>query len=389
MSYSESDILILTANYGSGHRQVARALAESLHKSRPGLEFTILDYSAFLDPFIQRLTRAGYYHSIRHFPIGYHLYYQATDTLDPDSFWQRRLNHAGLAKFTRALSEIRPKVVVATFPLAAGVLSHLRKTGVLSVPVITVITDYVVHNQWIHPFTDHYIVASDEVADGLRQRGVPLSKIVASGIPVLPAYAKPWTPNEARRRLGLDPERKTLLFMGGGDGIFGLNPLNLLKDDGHQGIILTGRNKELYEQLSYVRESSPSWRVLGELDDAMLPMCAADLLVTKAGGVTVSEALALGLPMILVHPLPGQEVANARYLRRHRAALVSRDPKRTEAHIHHLLDNDAFRHAMGLNAERLGHPHSGEFGAALILQSLQGHINSPYAYTKARRENRG
>lgn len=391
MAYQNCDVLILTANYGSGHRQVARALSEAIGILEPSTSVTILDYFEFLDPFWEQCARIGYYKSIQHFPLGYQLYYHATNTMNSDSFLQRRLNRIGLPRFIDALQEIQPKIVIATFPIPAGVLSSLRGSGQLQVPVITVITDFVVHNSWIHPHTDLYLVASDEVAEGLYQRGVSPTKVVVTGIPILPSFCQPIDKLEARRCLGLDLERKTVLVMGGGDGIFGLDPLSLINGQtpAYQGIILTGKNRELYEKFRYLRDASPSWRTLGELSDALLPMCAADLLITKPGGITVSEALALGLPMVLAKPLPGQERVNARFLQRRHAALIARDSEQLQATIHRLLKDDLFRRLLAANSMRLRHPDSSYRGAEIVLQLMNQRHQRLSLVSGVRRNNRG
>lgn len=392
MPYQSCDVLILTASYGTGHSQVARALSCALQRLDPSLTVTILDYASFLDPFLEHFTRIGYYKSIQHFPLGYQLYYHATDSMNSDSFWQRRLNRMGLPRFLTALDELKPKVIAASFPLPAGVISQLKGSGEINVPLVTAITDFVSHNQWLHPHTDAYLVASTEVAEALHHRGVPSSKVSVTGIPILPGYTEPVEKSEARMRLGLDPDRKTVLVMGGGDGIFGLDPLSLINKGtpAYQGIILTGKNRELYEKFSIIRDTSTCWRVLGELDDAVLPMCAADLLVTKPGGITISEALSLALPMILARPLPGQERENTNYLKKRHAALVARDSEQLRATMHRLLQDDLFRRLLSANAKHLSHPDSSYRGAEIILNLMaQARQKNRPLLTNVRREYRG
>ncbi|HEY8463645.1 MAG TPA: glycosyltransferase [Bacillota bacterium] len=374
--YSEAcDILILSASYGGGHNQVARALTQALQNQASGIKITTVDYCELLFPLFNRLTQFGYTQSIRHFPVGYALYYQATGKISPDSFWQKSLNRMGYTELIVLVNKLRPKVIIATFPLPAGVLSKMKSSGDLDVPIVTVITDISVHSQWIHPYTDLYLVGSSEVAAGLVERGIDPSHIAVTGIPVLPEFAKRTTnPECLRRELGLRPDTKIVVFMGGSEGLFGTTNFHYLMTNIEtpvEALIITGSNYELYEKLQALNQAHPEIKITRYIENIAGVMEIASVLVTKAGGLTISEALAKGLPMIIYKPSPGQEEANAAYLQKHRAALIVKGERRLRAVIQRMVDDGQFCNRIRKNCLKLGKPNSAADCAKLVLQMIQ------------------
>jgi processive 1,2-diacylglycerol beta-glucosyltransferase len=385
------DILILSASYGGGHNQVARALTQALQIQAPGIKIITIDYSDLLAPLFSRITQFGYTQSLRHFPVGYALYYQATGKISPDSFWQKSLNRMGYTELIMLVNRLRPKVIISTFPLPAGVLSKMKSTGHLNVPNVTVITDISVHSQWIHPYTDLYLVGSDEVVTGLSTRGINPEKVVATGIPILPVFQKRYDQSKVRREFGLRPDTKLVLFMGGSEGIFGTtNFHDLIKNIKApvEAVVITGSNRELYEKLTAVNLHYPEIKIYSYVENVAGLMETATVLVTKAGGITVSEALAKGLPMIIYKPSPGQEEANAVYLRRHRAAIVAKGEQRLQAIIQRFVDDEPLQERFCHNCMILGKPDSAERGAKIILKMIQPGSNACLYSKGVRREIR-
>ncbi|TCL62026.1 monogalactosyldiacylglycerol synthase [Hydrogenispora ethanolica] len=392
MGKERCDILILSASYGGGHNQVARALTQALHMQAPGLRIITVDYCDLLFPLLNRFTQFSYNQSIRHFPVGYALYYQATGKISPDSFWQRRLNRMGYSELIMLVGRLEPRVIVSTFPIPAGVLSEMKEAGDLNVPVVTVITDICVHSQWIHPHTDLYLVGSGEVAKGLEERGIPRANIAVTGIPILPTYTRTVDREQVKRDLGYHPEDRLILFMGGNNGVFGTTQFHhLLRDlpPNIKALVLTGSNHELYEKLLPTAAKHRNIRICKYVDNTADLMSAADLLVTKAGGITISEALAKGLPMIIYKPTPGHEEANANYLWRHRAAIVAKSERRLKMAIGRLITDEAFRDHIRKNCLKNGTPDSALIGAKLVLNLLTPRARGTrYLKMTARREIR-
>jgi processive 1,2-diacylglycerol beta-glucosyltransferase len=309
--------LILSARFGGGHRSAAEALQAGWQKCVPMGDVQVVDYyDHFVSPMVTGAADIGYTQSVRLFPYGYKLFYQVTRDLRPDSSAQRWLNSIGRRGLDAYLDEHPADVVIGVHPTPCGALSHLRLTGKLHRPAVTVITDYTVHNQWIHPGTDLYLVGSDDVKEGLVGRGVLREKIIVTGIPIRVNTALLKQREALREKWGLKPDRPTVLVMTGAQGMM-RRPWRLFHTIASrpvQGFFLCGKDRALMARLKLMSDRYPDFRIMPFVRVVPELMCASDILISKAGGLTTSEALAMELPMIIFHPIPGQEYANRDYL---------------------------------------------------------------------------
>lgn len=358
------DVLLLSASYGAGHDQAAAAVCEGLAEIWPGCRTRQVDYLTLLDPTLQRLTQSLYIWSVKHFPIGWAAFYHGTSALAPHSGWQRRLNSLGLPGLRALIDAHRPRAIVCTYPLQLGVLSELRRRGESIPRLIAIITDHTIHSQWIHPHVDLYCVSAPEVAAGLAARGVPRSRIRVTGLPVRRAFRQPIERSLARAQLGLRPNEAHVLLVGGAYGMLGGVPaacraLSRLKAD-FRLTVVCGRDLELRENLEEIAASSEGnhIRVLGYVREIDELMAAADLLVGKAGGMTTSEALAMGLPLVIYRAIPGQEEANASYLCRHGAAVMATTTSDLCSCVGRLLAQPGERAAMSRACHDLARPEA-------------------------------
>lgn len=312
-------ILILTGDLGDGHKQAARALAEAAGFVGPNVQTEVVDFMEWTHPHLHGFNRFCYMQWVQKFPSIYGYLFQKTREFNSLSNLFKKIRFFGLSRMLSLLHTVRPSVVVSTFPSAAAAMSVLKTNGWTDVPTVTVITDHTDHSYWIHPGTDRYIVGSGHVRNALRRNGVPDSRITVTGIPVRQPFAREYDRRALCRRYGLDPELPTVLAMGGGDGLIGRDLAELLKGGAlpapMQFIFVCGRNLKLKQLLENELSQSPH-RILvtGYVDYIHELMAVSDLLVTKPGGLTTSEALSLELPMVLYKPLPGQEEDNAAYL---------------------------------------------------------------------------
>lgn len=335
-------VLILSASYGEGHQQAALAVRDALIELQPGVDVRIVDYLEMVHPMLNSFARYAYLKSVRFAPALYGLFYNGTSRIAPSSLLQRRLNHLGLDDLEAYLREYSPDAVLSTFPTPAGVMSLLKERGLTSIPNATVITDHAIHNQWIHKCTDHYFVGSELVKKGLVQRGVPPERITTTGIPIRPAFLAPSNQAAIRAKLGLDERRPTVLIMGGAYGVLGdivqICEELFQSENLGQMIVVCGRNEKLRVQIDLLaREArNPVW-VFGFTREVHELMAVSNLIVTKAGGLTISEALAMELPMLLYRPIPGQETQNAAFLVKSRVAVLARTRKEVVTHVHRLL----------------------------------------------------
>jgi processive 1,2-diacylglycerol beta-glucosyltransferase len=368
-------LLVLSATYGGGHQRVAEVLQAAWRERLPRARVEVLDFfERFVNPALNRLTRTLYVQSVRHAPRLWGAFYDATGQIRPDSPTQRLINRLGKRRLLAYLEEHGPDLVVHVHPTPAGSMSELKAEGQAAQPSGVVITDYAIHSQWIHPHVDLYCVASEEVAAGLVDRGIPPERIRVTGIPVDPRFAGPLDRASVAARLGLDPARTTVLVMAGAyamlGGVVEVHRVLLSLPQRVQCVFICGRDAALVERLRQRSRRRPDVHVHGFVDNVHEWMAASDLLITKAGGITVSEALVRELPMVIYRPIPGQEEWNTRMLATAGAAQVARGPEELRRLLERLLQDPAALEGMRRAARRIRRPHAAREAADVLLQLL-------------------
>ncbi|GGJ09904.1 galactosyldiacylglycerol synthase [Alicyclobacillus cellulosilyticus] len=366
-------VLLLTASFGDGHNQAAFAVAEAL--AQGGDVVKVVDYVEWLHPAVRSFAKFSLLQGVQKAPALYGLFYRSMSRIHPTSSLQRQLNHLGMSHMKRWLAQFRPDVVASTFPTPTGVLSELRGMQYTSVRSAAIVTDYTAHRQWVQVHTDAYFVASDSVKQELLAYGVPEDRIFVTGIPVRSRFGEARVEalramrDELRRRHGLRSDQPLILMMGGGAGLFGDMPAweQVMQDLPAQFVIICGHNDRLQRKLAGL--ASERIRVLGYTQNVDEWMAMADLLITKAGGITVTEALAMGLPMLLYRPIPGQERENARFVIRAGAARLAEDVRSATQILQELVSRpdvlaDMRRHALAQ------HVHGGAERIAAHLRRL-------------------
>ena len=185
MNDNEKDkILILSATFGDGHKQVAKAISEAVEYTLPNASPIILDIMEWIHPYLYPVSLFVYKRGIKRFPQVYSYFYKKTRVKNSFSTKLNSLFTFGLQTMLEVIQRIKPRVVVSTYPFAAGIISKLKEQGLINIPAVTIITDYTDHSYWIHPYTDLYIVGSNQVRDRLISLGIEDDKIKDTGIPV-------------------------------------------------------------------------------------------------------------------------------------------------------------------------------------------------------------
>lgn len=337
-------VLIFSATFGAGHVRAAEAIIESIRTIEPDAEIKHLDCWAILNKGFNAVARDFYIGMIKRTPKLWGKLYYGTAKISPDSVLQRFLDNTGHSKYLEYIHSFRPDLIVCTYPTVAGVIARLRAKKTVQVPLVVVITDYTVHNQWIHTGVDLYIVGSKEIYDDFAARGIDPDRIKVTGIPVSPRFESSLDRHQIRQELGLRPNRPTCLIMGGAYGV--LSDLKgLCQTLAHtpvpaQAIVVCGRDKHLYKSLDSVIEDAVNPVVrFGFVRNVEELMSAADIVITKAGGLTVSEALTKRLPLIIYKPIPGQEQENAAFLERIGAGRTARNKEELEKTLLCLLEH--------------------------------------------------
>ena len=325
-------ILILYGTAGIGHKKAAIAIKEAFTEKGEKDAF-LADALDYTNPLFKYLYGASYLFMISKMPVIWGFFYYTLDNpfvyalLWPFRRFNNWINSFNFVKF---LLKEAPQTVIVTHFFALDVIAHLKKRKLLNTKLIAVMTDYRSHTFWLSPYVDRYAVASEYSKRDLVKRGIPAEKILVSGIPCEKAFTAKYDRSRLSLKLNLDPDRKTVFLLGGG---FGVGPIQkMVKSlDGAPGdfqcIVVCGYNPPLYGSLKeFAKTARHKIHVLSFVDNVHELMACSDVLVSKSGGITVTEALNAELPMVVIRPVPGQETRNYRFLRDNNACLRINDP---------------------------------------------------------------
>ncbi|AJY77925.1 hypothetical protein VN24_21780 [Paenibacillus beijingensis] len=323
--YRDPKIIILYASYGDGHLQVAKALKRRLELTGCR-QVQMIDLMAAAHPVLDALTKFTYLKCSVFFPSLYGWSYQLSNKPGMAGWLTSRLHSLCIRAMRQIVKREMPDAVIQTYPMLA--MSELRGRSGAAVPTFTVVTDFVYHGNWIHPETDRYFVATSDLKAAMVQGGVRSERIEVTGIPIRDSF-KYRVPNESiYARYNLQPSRSYVLIMAGAYGVFTnikkmVHQLSAI--EGTELLLVCGRNETLLRRMQTDCAPLPNVRVFGYVEQIQELMSVASCIVTKAGGVTLSESLAMLLPVIIYRPVPGQEKGNADYLRQEGSALIVND----------------------------------------------------------------
>jgi len=356
-------VLILSASAGAGHVRAAEALEHAFADLGAAREVLHLDALRFTNKVFRTLYSRAYLELVDHAPDVLGWLYDWLDT--PWAKERRRLawDKLNTRPLVKALERNRPDLVICTHFLPAEIISWLKAKHRLACPQAIVVTDFDVHAMWLCHHFEQYFVAIEETREHLVRLGIPAERVTVSGIPIDPAFAVAKDKTAMRRKLGLAPDRTTVLLSAGG---FGVGPIehavtNLL-DLVHpaQIVVVCGRNAELKERLDARAAEAAGERnplvVVGYTTAMDEYMSAADVLIGKPGGLTTSEALAKDLLLVIVNPIPGQEERNSDHLLEQGAAIRCNNLPVLAYKIDRLLDDPSRMAAMRASARRLARP---------------------------------
>jgi processive 1,2-diacylglycerol beta-glucosyltransferase len=321
-------VLFLYISMSSGHQRAANAIEEALSLLAPSWETSGVDAFSFAYPTIGKLIARTYLEILRHTPVLWDFVYDNPDVETATREIREVLNLISRRKMRSLIKTHNPAALVCTQAVPCSVFAAEKRNGKLHIPLIAVITDFAIHSYWVHPEVDLYCVASEEARRYLIHQGLSASKIAVTGIPISPSFLQRFPREQVRAELDLDPNRPTVLVMGGSQGLGPLQEMvDHLQSYSFQIVVTAGVDRDLFRHLQKRYAKDRRVRVFGYTKMVNSLMDAADLLITKPGGLTSSEALAKNLPMIICNPIPGQEERNARYLLKQGVAEEAHEPE--------------------------------------------------------------
>ena len=305
-------ILIITGSFGNGHMQVTQSIVNQLNEMNLD-HLSVIQHDLFMEahPIMTSICKKWYINSFKYFRNMYkRFYYSRPNELDKCFY-----KYYGLNKLINLLIKEKPDLILLTFP--TPVMSVLTEQFNINIPIATVMTDYRMHKNWITPDSQRYYVATKDTKQDFVEAGVPASHIKVTGIPIADKFEEPINKEAWLAKHHLDPNKPTILMSAGAFGVskgfdYMINEI-LDKSPHSQVVMICGRSKELKRSLKSKFKDNPSVLILGYTNYMNEWMASSQLMITKPGGITISEGLTRCIPMIFLNPAPGQELENAHY----------------------------------------------------------------------------
>ncbi len=353
--------LIFSITAGQGHNQTAKVMSEHLNKN--GIEYEYINIYKYINPVLSESVSKLYLMSTKNMPKIYGEGYRMCEKRDRavTNVLPKLTNTILGRKLIKYIKSENPDFIICTHVFAALLVTYLIDNIGNDVKTIGIVTDFTIHPYWEDTCLDYYVTASEMLTHQGVKKGIPKEKFKAFGIPIDPKFANNKTKEEACRELNI-PCKDTILVMSGSMG-FG-NIVNEIKEldkinFDYQIVTICGNNKKLKEQIDNL-DMTKSIYNYGYVNNVDVFMDAADCIVTKPGGLTTSEALAKGVPMIMNNPVPGQEDRNVEFLLNSGAAMKVSDTFHIDDAIYQLFLNEDRRKILATSIESLRKPNSTE-----------------------------
>lgn len=366
--------MYITSN--SGHYRSSLAIESALKTLSPGIVTMNINGFAYTNPFFEKLINRTYMSVIRNKPEVWEYLYDNPKVLKSVQGLRNAIHKSNSKKLKVLIQdEFKPDAVVCTQAFPCGMVADYKKYLGLGLPLFGVLTDHAPHSYWLFDNVDYYIVPSEVSRSHFVKNGVDDKRIRVFGIPISQRFGERREKEDMREKLGLDRGKYTILIMGGSQG---LGPVEKMVDAlersplDFQIMAVCGINKRLHGAL--VKKASRHKKkmlVFGLTENVDELMEASDVIVTKPGGLTTSEALAKNLPMVIIHPIPGQETKNTDFLLQQGVALRAEDEGDVAALAQELFSNSVKLDEMKKKIDLIKKPNSAMDTAQLILSAIK------------------
>lgn len=370
-------IILMYISEVSGHHSAAVAIERAIKTLSPGAEILNINAFNYTNPISEKIINRLYLNVIKRMPKIWDYLYDNPDVIKKIEGIKDAIHKFNSPKLKKLFDRFKPDAVVCAQAFPCGMVADFKKTYNSTLPLIAILTDYIPHSYWIYDAVDYYITPSDEVSWRLVKKGVSPEKVRAFGIPIDPKFGEEIKKHEIFQKLNLKPNLPIALIMGGGQGLGPLKTIIKSLDKFEkriQEIVVAGTNKKLFNSIKKkLKKYKNRVLLLGYVDNVNELMGISDFIITKPGGLTTAEALAKALPMIIIRPIPGQEVSNTAYLTGKKAAIKIDKAKDAVAVIKDFLANPAKLRSMSESAARIRKPNSSLNIARFILSQCRNY----------------
>ena len=372
-------IAILYASFGNGHKATANAIKNKLEKYGD-IEIDLLDYFEYFNKTINSIS-INFYKNIGNMPES--IYSKLYNSTSNESFFSNVIPH--ILKLTgirliKYLKQFNPDIVICTHPFATQACAYLKKKKKFNFLLANILTDFEIHRLWYDSpeFIDLFFVSTKDMKNNLIEVGAAKEdQVFVTGIPVREEFSKTYNKDEIYDHFKLDKNKKTITFFcGGGQGIFYKNVIDFLKIaiekfKNENLIIISGKNDDAIKKIDKIikenncGENVKLFSFISEIPELMY---ISDFIISKPGGLTTSEALATGTPILIIAPIPGQEIANTKYLEKYNAGIFLNNAEKAKSVFDQILnDSTDILQNLSLNSKNIGHPNATQEIIDIIL----------------------
>ncbi|MFC1666727.1 glycosyltransferase [Candidatus Omnitrophota bacterium] len=367
----DKKILLMYITLNSGHHRASLAIENALKEISPSVEILNINAFGYTNPILEKIINRTYMGVIKNKPEVWEYLYDNPKVLKGVQGMREAIHRFNSKKLKTLLKDFNPDAVLCTQAFPCGMVSDYKKNIKSQLPLVGILTDHAPHSYWIFNDVDCYITPSDISKESFVKNGISESKVKVFGIPIDPRFARHHDKKEIFPKLGLDPNFPTVLIMGGSQG---LGPVENIVDilEGiktyFQLAVICGTNKRLGKVLhGRMRRYKKKLVVFDHIENVDELMEISSVVITKPGGLTTSEALSKDLPMIIVHPIPGQEAKNTEFLLQQGVAVKAEDNEDIAVLIQELLLNNTKLNEMKKRAGELKRPNAAMNIAELVL----------------------
>jgi len=371
-------ILIFYGSYGGGHLSAARSIKDYIDKFYTNCETQMVDCIEYINKLLNKVSTKAYTDIAKKAPWAWEkLYCSAED--GAISKVSNLTNKVMALKLNTLLQEFNPDIIISTHPFSSQMCAILKKKGKINCKIATVMTDYAPHGQWLvlHEYIDYIFVAHSGMKDSIVNLGIDSSKVYDTGIPLSNRFLQHYNKEQTLKNFGLTIGKTTVLFFAGGE--FGLGKSTtyqilesiIANFPDFQVVAIAGKNQKMKKKFDTLVEEcnkSETVKVLEYTTQVPELMSVSDLVITKPGGLTTTESLASGLPLVVINPIPGQEEENAKFLEKYNVAVWIKKEDSINTILTDLFSDKEKLKKMKINARLLAKKYSTKDICEILLQ---------------------
>lgn len=381
-------ILVFYGSYGGGHLSAAKAISSYLEqKYEKDVEVKIVDCIEYINKYINKVSTEAYKELAKKAPWAWKRIYKQSQN-GALSHISTTTNKLMATKLNHLIQEFKPDLVVSTHPFATQMVAYLKKKEKVDCKLATILTDYHIHPQWLvlSQYTNYFFVSNDTMKIDMIKEGIPEEKIFVTGIPVSDKFLQDFDTAEIHKSFGLNPDKPTVLFFAGGEFGLGRNTtfmvlkalIRMFKE--LQIVAISGRNKKMnkkFNDLVTSTNSNDRVKILEFTDKVPELMHISVGVITKPGGLTITECLVSKLPIVVINPIPGQEEENAEFLVNNNVAVWIKPEDKIARTLKYLSRNTAQLQQMSDTAALLSKPHATENICKVLIHEFEDIVKTP------------